>query len=86
MQVLVVLVQRFITTVEKNTDVASQIVRWVAIVTVIWRFGTTYSHSLTVMAMVVTKSLLRRTSIQVWVLRDLQSLCRMLTQYLILIL
>ena len=45
-QARVVHVQRFITTVEKSMDVENRDVQSDANVTVIWKFGTTYSASL----------------------------------------
>ena len=60
-QVLVVRVQRFIMTEERNMAVENLIVRWVVTVTVSWKYGTMYLHSLMVTDTVDMKNLKIRT-------------------------
>ena len=62
----VVHVQRFIMIAEKNMDAEVRTVQLGANVTDIWKSGTTYSHSLTTMAMATMKSWNKRILIQVW--------------------
>ena len=71
-QVLAVHVLRFTMTVVKSMVVVSQAAQLDATATDIWKYGTMYFHSLTMMDMVIIQILSRRTLILVWVLKDLQ--------------
>ena len=65
-QVLVVLVLRFITTVEKNTAVESQVVRLAVSVTATSRFGIMYLPSLKMTGKATTQNWKIKTLIPVW--------------------
>lgn len=64
--VLVVLVLRFITTVEKNTAVESQVVRLAVSVTATSRFGIMYLPSLKMTGKATTQNWKIKTLIPVW--------------------
>ena len=72
MPVLAVHVLRFTMTVVKSMVVVSQAAQWDVTAIDIWKYGTMYFHSLTMMDMVIIQILSRRTLILVWVLKDLQ--------------
>ena len=78
-------VQRYILTEERNMAVASLIVKSAATATDTWSSGTLCSHSLKDMRTALILHLSRRTSTQVWVLKDLLLSCRTLTLSLTLI-
>ena len=80
-QVLAVLVRKFTLTVVTKRAAADQTVMWAVNVTVLLRFGTLYLLSLRMTARVTTLLLNIRTLIQVWDLKDLPVLCRVLTTF-----
>lgn len=82
---LAVHVLRYISTEERNMAVASLIVRSAATATDTWSSGTLCSHSLKDMRTALILHLSRRTSTQVWALKDLLLSCRTLTLSLTLI-
>ena len=78
-QVLAVLVLNFTTTVVKNTVAVHLTVKLVVIATDSLNSGTLFSHNLKMMVITITLVLQILTLIQVWDLKDLLVLCRMLT-------
>ena len=77
-QVLVALAQNFISIEAKSTVVESLPVELAVTVTDMLNFGTMFSHSSTMTAMATIHHLSIQTLIQVWDLKDLLALCKVL--------
>ena len=65
-QVLAAHVQKSTMTVVRSMAAANRAVQSAVIVTVIWKYGTTYFHSLTMTDIIIIQILSRRILIQVW--------------------
>ena len=76
-QVLAVHVQKSTMTVVRSMAAVNRAVRSAVIVIVIWKYGTTYFHSLTMTDIIIIQILSRRILIQVWVLNVWLLLSRM---------
>ena len=81
-QVLAVLVRKYILTAAKNTAAVSPAAVSAVNVTDLWKFGTLYLHSLTRTRTATITVYRTLTLIRVWVLKDLPLLCRVLTIFL----
>ena len=81
-QVLAALVRKYILTAAKNTAAVSRAAVSAVNVTDLWKFGTLYLRSLTRTRTVTITVYRTLILIQVWVLKDLPLLCRVLTIFL----